>query len=255
MIRRPPRSTLFPYTTLFRSHRPCRLEPRELPPDLTSKRAHPRRADDRSRALGAVPPRSWSEAGQGARRQARLGSSRCATRQLRDVLRERLRGELDPFREGQVRVEGRGDVLDRQPELDHERWLGDHLTGLGGEDVRADDLLGTGIRHQLDESPRVPRRERPRHVLERELGDERLDPLSARLVLSKADGRDGRIGEGHLRQCREIVAALVPGQGVLDRKSTRLNSSHSQISYAVFCLKKKKFTSSRAAYSPSDSCF
>src|SRR3989475_6112538 len=28
--------------------------------------------------------------------------------------------------------------------------------------------------------------------------------------------------------------------GKLDRKSTRLNSSHSQISYAVFCLKKKK---------------
>src|SRR5688572_32564767 len=28
--------------------------------------------------------------------------------------------------------------------------------------------------------------------------------------------------------------------GALDRKSTRLNSSHSQISYAVFCLKKKK---------------
>src|SRR2546430_9020883 len=33
---------------------------------------------------------------------------------------------------------------------------------------------------------------------------------------------------------------VVPaGQG-RDRKSTRLNSSHSQISYAVFCLKKKK---------------
>src|SRR2546430_9844451 len=30
------------------------------------------------------------------------------------------------------------------------------------------------------------------------------------------------------------------GQVRLDRKSTRLNSSHSQISYAVFCLKKKK---------------
>src|SRR5688572_31310576 len=29
-------------------------------------------------------------------------------------------------------------------------------------------------------------------------------------------------------------------KGELDRKSTRLNSSHSQISYAVFCLKKKK---------------
>src|SRR2546430_9089857 len=32
------------------------------------------------------------------------------------------------------------------------------------------------------------------------------------------------------------------GGGGLDRKSTRLNSSHSQISYAVFCLKKKKLT-------------
>src|SRR2546430_13468642 len=30
-----------------------------------------------------------------------------------------------------------------------------------------------------------------------------------------------------------------------DRKSTRLNSSHSQISYAVFCLKKKKYNHSR----------
>src|SRR2546430_7579221 len=32
---------------------------------------------------------------------------------------------------------------------------------------------------------------------------------------------------------------------VRDRKSTRLNSSHSQISYAVFCLKKKKRTNYR----------
>src|SRR2546427_5791626 len=32
---------------------------------------------------------------------------------------------------------------------------------------------------------------------------------------------------------------LAPLDGKRDRKSTRLNSSHSQISYAVFCLKKK----------------
>src|SRR3712207_7721798 len=32
----------------------------------------------------------------------------------------------------------------------------------------------------------------------------------------------------------------VPGGAILDRKSTRLNSSHANISYAVFCLKKKK---------------
>src|SRR2546427_7588285 len=33
-----------------------------------------------------------------------------------------------------------------------------------------------------------------------------------------------------------------------DRKSTRLNSSHSQISYAVFCLKKKKTKSTKRMY-------
>src|SRR2546430_12433650 len=33
--------------------------------------------------------------------------------------------------------------------------------------------------------------------------------------------------------------AIVPLHAVQDRKSTRLNSSHSQISYAGFCLKKK----------------
>src|SRR5256886_8204247 len=39
------------------------------------------------------------------------------------------------------------------------------------------------------------------------------------------------------------LANAVPAHSTaprLDRKSTRLNSSHSQISYAVFCLKKKK---------------
>src|SRR5256884_5637152 len=35
-----------------------------------------------------------------------------------------------------------------------------------------------------------------------------------------------------------------------DRKSTRLNSSHGYISYAVFCLKKKKKTSDRIVRSP-----
>src|SRR5205085_11705981 len=38
----------------------------------------------------------------------------------------------------------------------------------------------------------------------------------------------------------EWLGANVAARGVGDRKSTRLNSSHSQISYAVFCLKKKK---------------
>src|SRR5207249_12006499 len=50
-----------------------------------------------------------------------------------------------------------------------------------------------------------------------------------------AEGRFGalhdRLGQGRMRMNRE---------GDVDRKSTRLNSSHVSISYAVFCLKKKK---------------
>src|SRR2546427_6024287 len=42
----------------------------------------------------------------------------------------------------------------------------------------------------------------------------------------------------HVRPARRALQPEAPARA--DRKSTRLNSSHSQISYAVFCLKKKK---------------
>src|SRR2546430_8101350 len=45
---------------------------------------------------------------------------------------------------------------------------------------------------------------------------------------------------------RAPVAYNGPVRRSADRKSTRLNSSHSQISYAVFCLKKKKKINYRA---------
>src|SRR3712207_8106703 len=56
-----------------------------------------------------------------------------------------------------------------------------------------------------------------------------------------------RIGTGPNEGChaaplatRRFVALRMTGQSAVDRKSTRLNSSHANISYAVFCLKKKK---------------
>src|SRR5688572_33343937 len=46
------------------------------------------------------------------------------------------------------------------------------------------------------------------------------------------------IGPGRISEIARLVCVSTEYAG--DRKSTRLNSSHSQISYAVFCLKKKK---------------
>src|SRR5690606_41395489 len=48
--------------------------------------------------------------------------------------------------------------------------------------------------------------------------------------------------ENALAACVDVqpgMRATTDGQVLLDRKSTRLNSSHVKISYAVFCLKKK----------------
>src|SRR2546427_1794202 len=59
-------------------------------------------------------------------------------------------------------------------------------------------------------------------------------------ILTRKDRRVRRDGDPRERERhgRRRVANVVLVVG--DRKSTRLNSSHSQISYAVFCLKKKK---------------
>src|SRR2546427_7051476 len=45
---------------------------------------------------------------------------------------------------------------------------------------------------------------------------------------------------GQSRTARVLLSPPARNYTRADRKSTRLNSSHSQISYAVFCLKKKK---------------
>src|SRR2546430_3952411 len=71
------------------------------------------------------------------------------------------------------------------------------------------------------------------------------DALPIYMRLRTGDGSieardlDGKVeadsGDGHIRIAGRFDALNVK----TDRKSTRLNSSHSQISYAVFCLKKK----------------
>src|SRR3712207_7988129 len=72
-------------------------------------------------------------------------------------------------------------------------------------------------------------------------------------VAREQEGEQGVSGdaEGEADQRRPAVALEAPAAGEeagperRDRKSTRLNSSHANISYAVFCLKKKKTSCTR----------
>src|SRR2546426_7862158 len=63
--------------------------------------------------------------------------------------------------------------------------------------------------------------------------------------IRRAAETDGAAGTPHRRAGRTLVGDEVQLRRLAgDRKSTRLNSSHLVISYAVFCLKKKKTTAS-----------
>src|SRR5256886_13596330 len=77
---------------------------------------------------------------------------------------------------------------------------------------------------------------------------DRIDHIAGDFRWNQMGGGCGKAGQFPLPVTEgaphvRIEEALVGGD-VGDRKSTRLNSSHSQISYAVFCLKKKNNHSS-----------
>src|SRR5437868_11955290 len=94
--------------------------------------------------------------------------------------------------------------------------------------------------HLLPDLPSFPTRRSSDLCVERHAGRTRFD--------DEPDmDDDDAAGSGDLGQPADIVDdALLAGVGRRariceeDRKSTRLNSSHVSISYAVFCLKKKK---------------
>src|SRR3712207_7230742 len=72
-----------------------------------------------------------------------------------------------------------------------------------------------------------------------------ISPREPAVGRGAVDGQaEVREDAGRLRHELEVVVVVqVEGRAELgDRKSTRLNSSHANISYAVFCLKKKKGT-------------
>src|SRR3712207_737996 len=103
------------------------------------------------------------------------------------------------------------------------------------ETARADDLLDQ-VRHLQT---------RALDILER--AEETGDLRTALAAISQARGNLELLGKlaGELDE-RPVINVLVSTEwatirtAMIDRKSTRLNSSHANISYAVFCLKKKK---------------
>src|SRR3712207_8660430 len=65
--------------------------------------------------------------------------------------------------------------------------------------------------------------------------DDAVRPDVAHHVRDEVRGERGRRRRARDQRVDDVVL-----EDLLDRKSTRLNSSHANISYAVFCLKKKK---------------
>src|SRR2546426_6613634 len=186
MIRRPPRSTLFPYTTLSRSeeHAGAPLEQVHL------RLAVGGGAPD-------VPP---------VRRRAPAVA--------RDAVGDQ-RGE-------ELAFDGHGPVARDAPDERGVEEVHARIHGVGGDRLRRRRLFAEArearVGVELDEA-----------VLAR-VGDARQEDRRAGATLRMEPLHRGQV---HVRQDVAV-------EDEQDRKSTRLNSSHLVISYAVFCLKKKK---------------
>src|SRR2546430_3983883 len=71
-------------------------------------------------------------------------------------------------------------------------------------------------------------------------GDGLVNAEAARVLVEEGPERIQELIEWGTQFDRSGTKLTFTREAAQDRKSTRLNSSHSQISYAVFCLKKKK---------------
>src|SRR5207249_9691987 len=83
-----------------------------------------------------------------------------------------------------------------------------------------------------------------------EYGPALEDPKEALTWLDRYERRFGHFINGTLQPPAEDSYFETADPSTGDRKSTRLNSSHVSISYAVFCLKKKKFINTIISHYP-----
>src|SRR3712207_7360509 len=80
----------------------------------------------------------------------------------------------------------------------------------------------------------------PYTTLFRSLGTHLLSLAQRPAIRCTSNGSDYELLLAHISALHERMHRRITHDRHVDRKSTRLNSSHANISYAVFCLKKKK---------------
>src|SRR5260221_586473 len=153
---------------------------------------------------------------------------------------------------GQLRVRGRGAAVvvgvHRQRDVLAPGQVPAHPLDLVGVDVRGGPLDRAGqVEHDLAAGLRLPDVHHRLADLQREVELGVHEDLG-RVLVAEVGTRQVALGElhhragpldGHGPALRATVAVPAEDDAAEDRKSTRLNSSHTVISYAVFCLQKK----------------
>src|SRR2546429_1289609 len=194
MIRRPPRSTLFPYTTLFRSS--------EIQPirDISAKSSN--------EVLIFVEGKGQDE--------DLMQSSRDKVLNALSATYGVATSDKPDFNSNSTTPSSLAAVLTIRDPLFLSVNAGDRYQQLARKILDYRDSEANGILTNFDDLSKVPG----------------VTPAVLNVIKSSFS-----LGPFTIRD----IAIVGPKVGAeLDRKSTRLNSSHGYISYAVFCLKKKK---------------
>src|SRR5579872_5880091 len=163
------------------------------------------------------------------------------------VLGQRQRPGVGPQRAALAQIFGAGDRhvlefvgdhVDRFGEFPERLFVVIGGDGLGGRDVES-RRVGLGRENMaLEAEPRRRHSEHAPELAAAQDADRRAGRKPHRASLSV--GRSATASLWARRQASSRAASAGFSSARIDRKSTRLNSSHVRISYAVFCLKKKK---------------
>src|SRR3989449_7523972 len=262
MIRRPPRSTLFPYTTLFRSLAGPPRQRHDGPRGILTRRAHVARAVHHEqvahvvrllklvqhRGLGVGPhacgaqlvygPTFGEDLAINAHHFDPRGLEHFTTR------RDHVLGHLAlVVRELVMKPQHRDPppVLHLGVQVDLALVAGEDFTEAAHTNESA-RMIAHRFLELGTESRRIEHVPWKHRVAARAL--EAVPPNEAGLAVRQVpEPRDVEPARPTIVEGVRLTDQLLHEAGdARDRKSTRLNSSHGYISYAVFCLKKKKKT-------------